>query len=349
MRFAVPTVVATGVAPVIVLVMVFAGMTPLGEGQAQARPHTVASAPKPTVWAQIVSPHEAEVSHIIMLVSQHYSGMISGYLEEYDEDLSDSDRLRMLRDLFGMIRYAARLAPQRAEVQYWLGVLADDLGDRDLAVSALERYLATTTQEKLEPGAIGRLGRNQFMLGRTRAGIASLRRAIAVHEQQSEPRNLAIFHLAQAHMLDGALPVAIDLLQASLEPTAFGAIGDLRLGLSLAVAYDRDEQLTRAHERLAAIGSMMSGEDLIGLVQQQLPPSSFLSPIDYLYYQAIILELGEALAQARDVWLAYAQAPFDQAPYRARALAHVRALDRLLRAPQAVPTVAPTRRGPSRP
>src|SRR5207237_953504 len=82
------------------------------------------------------------------------------------------------------------------------------------------------------------------------------------------------------------------------------------LALALAVAYDRDEQLSSAFQTLDHMQSALTSSYAAQL-QQSIGTLQFVPAIDQRYWQALFYESAGFLAEARAEWLNYAAGSVD--------------------------------------
>ena len=254
-------------------------------------------------------------------------------------------RERLLADAEGMLRYARRLAPDNLDVLRELALVSDENG-RPGARALLERYLEREAPERAAAEARLRLGRWYARERRWREAVVQLRLALGGRPADARTAATARVLLASIYMQTNRLGEAIELLRGALVGgPGIGYPPDYATPFALAVAYDRDEQITLAHEtleRLAAMGpealSMALGDGQGGRI-------SLVPPEERHYFAALQYEVLGLLVEARAEWQAYLR--WEQAPYRARARQHLAAVDRLLReqgsgrAPVAAPPPSP--------
>jgi hypothetical protein len=281
----------------------------------------------PTFWDRLLAPHAREVGAVLAVVARAREGKEGYRFEPYGSSglwsrAHQIARRQLAADLEGMLRYALGLAPGDREVARALALVLADAGRPD-AEAALTAYLADPTPP---------LGEAQLALGRLlarrgdEAGASRvLRAALAADALDARGRSTATLLLAQLHMLEGRVGAAINLL----EPEARGA-GPL--DLALAVAYDRDEQLSRSRavlDRITAVGP----EALVTVLGE--PLLDFVRPGERLYWSALVLETIGLDADAQVEWTNYAALPDIRFAERARG--HARRLAASLAEPRATP------------
>jgi tetratricopeptide (TPR) repeat protein len=328
------------------------------ERAARARPAPHRPLPGKTgqdFWSWLLDPHEAEVKLILRKVAENRSRASSIEVLPYDYGAQFSParaelRAELLADAEGMLRYALQLAPDNLDLERELALVTDD-NDRPSAQAALERYLADEAAERASPEARVRLARWYARQRRFDDAVAQLRLALGGRPEY-RTRTQAVLLLSSVLMHTGHLSDAIDLLRGHVASAGFGYYGWEPLTLfALAVAYDRDEQITQAHDVLTRIVSQGNGNDQLMNVLHDgnIPPNRnpLLPPIERHYFAALQYEALGFLPEARAEWQAYAR---DQdAPYRERAAAHIARIDHLLDAHRATsrprPAPPPARRG----
>jgi tetratricopeptide (TPR) repeat protein len=272
-------------------------------------------------WDDIVDPHGDEVRQIVEKATQ--AELQAQNYANYDGDPTGEMRTRLLDDAYGMLRYARRLAPQNADVLLVLGKVADDGGRTHAAIEALEAYLAQATTPV--PEAHQRLGRLYLRTHQLDAAIRHLRMGLVGATSAPTTVYLATA-LTQSGRGDDALQALADALDDQ-HGQFFNADADT-LGLALAVAYDRDEQLSSAFQILDHMQSALT-TSYAAQLQTSIGSLQFVPAIDQRYWQALFYESNGLLAEARAEWLNYAAGGPD-ARWKDRALAHVAAIDKLL-------------------
>jgi hypothetical protein len=94
---------------------------------------------------------------------------------------------------------------------------------------------------------------------------------------------------------------------------------------ALAVAYDRDEQITRAFEQLDRLQNSLQ-TSYISSMQSYIDQMDPAPSAEVHYYRGLLYESGGYFDEARAEWVLYADS---EARYRDRALAHVAAIDKI--------------------
>lgn len=302
----------------------------LAAGQVEARPPR--QEPRDdgtsTLWRDVIEPHGGQVA---ALLSRARAAMTK--LGE-PGDATAERRQRLADDAYGMLRYAHKLSPDNTDVLGLLGRAADELGKTRQAIDALEACVRLQGPERAGAEVTGRLGTIYLRLGRLDDAIRWLRHAqgpIAV----SNNAEVAV-HLATALAARGEMSDAIDVLSNALpaQTTSYYTDAVTLVSFALAVHYDRDEQRGAAFEVLDRMQAALQ-QELGPFVERSLAEIRFAPAEDEYYYQALLYEALGAYAEARLEWSLYAAVP--DAPWRSRALEHVRALDALRAAPPASP------------
>lgn len=284
------------------------------------------------VWARALAPHAPEIDAVLVAARQNRSRATTDFAR-YDHTGFDrgrtANRRALLADSVTMLEYGLSLSPDDPALLRELGFAAGELGQADRARRVLERFVDLEARDRV-PGEVRlRLARLDASAGRWDDASRQLRLALGGRfEDELRQRSHAVLTLALVLMHQDRLADAIDLLRARLStPLRYSYGESIMLQFALAVAYDRDEQITRAHETLEHVKTL--GDDSLGaaLVDSASQPLQFWPAIDRHYFAALQYEAMGHLAEARHEWRAYAAA--EGARYRDRALAHVAAIDRL--------------------
>jgi tetratricopeptide (TPR) repeat protein len=293
----------------------------LASGHAQAKP-TVPPAPREDAsatdfWREVIEPHSATVTAI---VARARSALDK--LDGPDAERAVDRRVRALGDAYGMLRYARKLAPENPEVLGLLGTTADELGKTRQALEALEACVRIQGPERAGGGVTGRLGMIYLRMGRLDDAIRWLRYAQGPIAADTA---VAAIHLATALAARGQMPDALDVLSNAL-PVHTNYFTDpvTLVSFALAVHYDRDEQRGAAFEVLDKMQATLQ-QELGPLTLRALSAMRFAPPEDHYYYQALLYETLGDYTEARAEWALYAA--IDDAPWRRRALEHVKAID----------------------
>jgi Tetratricopeptide repeat len=281
----------------------------------------VARADQRDTWAEIVDPHGDEIRQILEKTNQAWAQALN--YANYDGDPTGELRIKLMDDAFGMLRYARRLAPHNPDVLLALGRVADDGGRAGAAIDALDAYLRESPQPL--PEAHQRLGKLHLRLRHYDLAIRHLRQGLA----GGGATVATIIYLASALTAAGRGDDATQLLADAVQAQGgqYWNVEVDTLALALAVAYDRDEQLSSAFQTLDHMQSSLNGSYPAQL-QQSIGSIQFVPAIDQRYWQALFYESAGFLAEARAEWLNYAAGGAD-ARWKDRALAHVAGIDKL--------------------
>ncbi len=276
-------------------------------------------------WGWLLDPHKAEVDGILRLAVENWIQAANDAVD-YEAGTRSPGRAerrrRALVDAEGMLKYALKLSPGRTDVLRQLALVQDE-NDQPGAQKTLERYLAAEIPDRVSAEPRVRLARWYARQRRYGDAIVQLRLALGSPVTELGLRAQALHLYATILMHSDRLAEAIDLLQsaASSNPTP-------QTVFALAVAYDRDEQITRALETLESLRAMNTTPFADVLLQPERGRQVvFVPPWERHYYAALQFELLGYLPEARSEWQAYIRC--DQAPYRERARQHLVLVDRL--------------------
>jgi len=304
----------------------------MGASPSWAKPSDRAGPPPATdFWREVIEPHAEQVRRLVDNARQQISyaeGVITG-------EVDPIRRMRAYRAAYAMMMRARRLSPHSLDVLAMLGISADEIGKTREAVDAFRGYLAITTEDKANAEITGRLGAIYLRLGDAETALHYLRLAHA-----GAPSGATLVHLADALVMQGDRNEAIDVLVNALPPAAQYFTNDMTLvAFALAVAYDRDD---RRHDAFAVLDRLKSQQvqSYAPQVQLVLAQMRFAPAADRHYYQALLFESIEAYIEARAEWATYAAC--GDSPWRARALEHVAAIDKLRRTKPAIDRNAST-------
>ncbi len=271
-------------------------------------------------WDWVSDPNSREITAVM----QHVEQILGLTRDEPLDGPGGAAARTLLEDAYGMLRYARSLEPDRYDVLFSLAEVADLLGRTDVAIGALEHGLATAPEEHQTYDARLRLGLLYAERGDLDRAATQLRAAI----NEAPPGMLtyarALPALAGVYMEQGRLDRAIDALEASDRTTVRLFDGNLMIPLSLAVAYDRDDQRSRAYAVLAKLTQAdRMIERLLRSSRGGLGAVRFVDPRERHYYIALLCEATGMLDEARAEWLTYAAAS-PHSRYAARARIHAR-------------------------
>jgi len=275
-------------------------------------------------WQAIAEPHADQVRALVERAGRLMTDA-SSFLYA-DQDPTGAGRVRRLDEAYRLLRRARELSPANPDVLCALGRAADESGRTAAAVEAFIACLERQTTAAAEIHL--RLGTLYLRQGDRDAAVQHLRTAEAT--RNAYVAAAAVVHLAALLEDTGRTGQAIAALEGFATPVASGyGNGDVTLvAFALAVAYDRDEQLTSAWHALdrlqSGLGGGYGGQVLTAMAALRLVPA-----VDVHYWQALLYESLGKLTEARAEWLHYA-AGGEAARFRDRALAHVAGIDRLL-------------------
>ena len=291
-------------------------------------PNAIAgSVPDPNAgfWRDILEPHSEQVHHLLAVARNMQQQADSAQYGDYDP--TGEQRARYYVQIFGIMRYAHRLAPENLEVMRLLGEAADQLGRTRQALDVLEAAVRLVGPERAGPEITGRLGGIYLRLGRTDDAIRYLRIAQGPVTPANPISAQVVVWLADALAARGELDEAIDVLSTSLPQNVPFYSNEVALvGFALAVQYDRDDQRGAAFEMLDRMENALQAQTFAGQVQNGLAFMRWAPPEDQHYYQALLYETMGHYTEARAEWALYAAA--GDLPFRARALEHIAAIDK---------------------
>jgi tetratricopeptide (TPR) repeat protein len=314
---------------------------------ALARPAAADDANKDSnFWEQLITPNKKEVELILRHVTElqttatqygygyGYGGTVDYGIDNHTSEEQRNQRLRRLEDAFGMLRYARReLDPSHPKVLYELGRAADEIERYDDALDALAAFLevADASRDSYRIGeAHLRIGRIHARYGDWDEAIDSFREALV--RPSGTLQTTVMLFLGGAYMQADRLDDAIDILSQAASGSPYAAYTGSQAPLfALAVAYDRDEQITRSHEVLEKVRVMDPNFSyVLGYPDYNFSTEPLMVPPHELhYFRGLRFEATGMLDEARVEWLAYARAEDEGSRFRSRALEHVEAIDEL--------------------
>ncbi len=288
-------------------------------------PAPAARPPSDEFWREVVAPHGDEIAEI--LTSSRTGFQQATQYVMYDYDPTGENRAKLLDEVYGHLRYARRLDPTQQEVLKLLGEVAEESGRANAAIEALNAFVAQLGPDELTPVDVEyRLGRAYMRLGRWDDAIRHLRGAMS-QTAASGPGVLGTAYLGNALMGSGQVADAIDALSPQRSnPNIWGADA-MAAVFTLAVALDRDEQISRTFELLENVQNQLQ-QQYPSTTHQALLQLTFVPAYDQHYFLGLFYESLGYFQEARTEWLLYAQV--EDAPYRGRAKDHVEAIDTLL-------------------
>lgn len=280
-------------------------------------------------WRDMLSPHKDEVDMIVLKARQAINTADMALYSDYDP--TGLERTRFYREVYGMLKYARKLAPDNLEVLRLLGQCADEHGKTREAMEAMQAAIDIAGTEKAGIDATGRLGIIYLRLGKLDDAIRYLRAAQLPVTAGQPLTAQVVVHLSHALALRGQMTEAIDVLANNIPAQVQYYPNELALvSFALAVQYDRDEQRGAAFDILDKMENTLQGQ-LGAMVQNVLSGMRFAPAEDRHYYYGLLYEAAGHYTEARAEWALYAAA--GNAPYRRRALEHIAAIDALRRAP----------------
>jgi tetratricopeptide (TPR) repeat protein len=304
-------------------------------GATAARAEVEAPPPQPPAdpdrgnfWRDMIAPHKDEIDMILLKARQAISTADMALYSDYDP--TGLERARFYREVYGMLKYARKLAPDNLEVLRLLGQTADEHGRTREAIEALQVAVHIAGIEDAGIDVTGRLGIIYLRLGKLDEAIRYLRAAQQpVLAGQPLTAYVAV-HLSNALAARGQMTEAIDVLANNIPAQVQYYANELTLvSFALAVQYDRDEQRGAAFDVLDRMQTVLQGQ-LGAMVQNVLAGMRFAPAEDRHYYYGLLYEAAGHYTEARAEWALYASVI--DAPYRRRALEHIKAIDALRRA-----------------
>lgn len=284
-------------------------------------------APTDEFWREVVAPHGDEIQEILTSSRTGYQNVLQYAM--YDYDPTGENRAKLLDELYGHLRYARRLDPTQEDVLMLLGQIAEESGRASAAIEVLNAYVSQLDpDDSIPPEVDYRLGRAYMRLGRWDDAARHLRASMS-QGGGNGPGTLSIAYLGSALMASGQLADAIDLLSPSRTNPNLWSADAMATVFTLAVAYDRDEQISNAFELLLMVQNMLQ-QSYVQTTHTALLQLVFVPAYDQHYYLGLFYESLGYFQEARTEWLLYASV--EDAPYRGRALDHVEAIDTLLAA-----------------
>lgn len=278
-------------------------------------------APEPTFWEWLADP----AAHDVAVIIEKTANVVQSLEEPGRGEVGPE----LLSDVYGMLRYGLRRSPDNAELLLAMGVVADAVGEPREALAAVERFTRAAPDHYRIGDAWVRAGYLRARFGDDARARDAFQHAIMRPQPRNSLRDEALIGLAWLHLRGGYAVRAIDLLSsAAAGPLA--AYDNPLPQLVLAIALDRDGQITRAHQ---VIADLTKSRPLIELVTEHshtLAALRYLDPLDRHYVTAFVYEVAGMLEDALPEWQLYARAA--DTPYRGRARAHARDIAALLQA-----------------
>ncbi len=274
-------------------------------------------------WRDVTEPHKAEIDDILVKAGAAIGRGEANFITEYDP--TGEGRQKLYREVFGMLRYARRLAPDRLEVLKLYAQAADAIGKTREAMDALHAVIDLVGPEKAGADTTGRLGAIYVRLGQLDDAVRYLRMAQGpIVPGQPETARILV-NLSTALALRGQTTDAIDVLADAMPAAPAYYSNEYQLAtFALAVAYDRDDQRSAAVEQLERLRAGLQ-EQWGLMVAAAIAAFRFSRAEDQQYYRALLLEATDNYADARTEWAIYAAS---HGPYARRALEHITAIDK---------------------
>jgi tetratricopeptide (TPR) repeat protein len=317
------------VRPVVVLVslaLALPAQARLVPGEEPGEPH------RPSFWARVKSPHIVEITRLTREASLLRYQVANQYYEAHTQPI----RRQVLRDALARYERAAALDPDRPELRLEAGHTAFEALEWERALGHYRAYRERSEVDRLVVDYD--LGECLVRLGRFTEAVEHLEGLVDRIDGLERGRYLELY--GYALMALGRLDDAVDALERGVELTSpqmqWGGFYDL-VGLAiLAVAYDRDEQLGRAHDALDQLRAI--DPQFYFLVQALPPPASslpsqrlgvpFSPPADEHYFLGLVFEAQGRYAEAAAEWRSYLDSMTPT--YAARAREHLRQADHAL-------------------
>jgi tetratricopeptide (TPR) repeat protein len=300
-------------------VLVVGGLA-IGPGHAGAAPKRDGDAhDHGEFWSDVVSPHHDEVSAIKV--------QLRDALAVIAADWSPEHRERVLTDATRLARHARQLDGGDVEVIYYLGALADEGGRSIEAMRALSEASQRLPRGAVRSDALLRLGKIALRRGKPTEAIVPLRQALG---ERADRRSTTVAAVYLAHALDdaGLTADAIDVLRPRVEAASGNwDVEEALEWLTLAILYDRDEQVSLAFDLVVRAQTALTGS-----YAERMEAGLALAPpvpaAEIHYARGFLYETAGFVHEARAEWAAYTRLPSASAPSRARA--HLETLDRIL-------------------
>ncbi|MCG8418501.1 MAG: hypothetical protein MJE77_11215 [Proteobacteria bacterium] len=278
-----------------------------------------------SLWQRLATPHAQEIQVILTHGRTLYERALGPTYHPDDEDL----RRRLLADAHGMLRHARKLAPHNLEVIELLAYVDDASGNVGDALTGYRTYVAGKKADRIPLGLCLKFGALLARAEQSAEAIDRLRQCADVplplrDEDSRQKQSQALLLLSMLYIHSDQIDEGIDVLLRRSE-----SMSDSTVYFALAVAYDKDEQVTRAYEILdRKLGAM--AEDLIfSTVAERLLEQTFAPAVERHYYFALLYESRGLFPEARHEWHTYVRSG-ERARFRKRAQKHIRAIDDLV-------------------
>jgi hypothetical protein len=286
---------------------------------------------KASFWERVQSPHLDEIRRLVGEALYLRQNVATQYWDQY----LLPTRRRVLRDALERYEKALALDPRRLDLRLDAAHTALEAGEYERAAGHYLAYREKTSENALL--VTYDLAEAYARLGRWGDTIEELEPVADDPSNYERARFLTL--LGQGYMAKGRLDDAIDALERSVVafPQQYGSTDQLALAL-LAVAYDRDEQLGRAHEMIDQLRAI--DPQFYVLMQQQpvtaqTAPSQrsyivYGPPSERHYVLGLFYEAQGRAADAAASWRAYLDSA--EPGFARRAQEHLRAAEKQLAA-----------------
>jgi tetratricopeptide (TPR) repeat protein len=279
-------------------------------------------------WRDVSEPHGVEIDDILMKANAAVNRGEATFIAETDP--TGEGRQKLFHELFGMLRYARRLAPGHLAVLQLYAQTADAIGKTREAMDALHAAIDLVGPDKAGPSITGQLGAIYLRLGQLDDAVHYLRMAQGPVLPGAPNTARVLVNLSTALALRGQTTDAFDVLADSMPTAPSYYYNEYQLvTFALAVAYDRDDQRSAAVAQLEQLRSNL--HDQWGpMVTAAIASFRFSPAEDQQYYRALLLEATDNYVDARAEWALYAAG---RGTYARRALEHIAAIDKRPRTP----------------
>jgi tetratricopeptide (TPR) repeat protein len=276
-------------------------------------------------WERVKSPHIEEITRLKRDAEVLRTQVANSY---WDPHMMPARRM-VLRDALRRYERALELDPTRLDLRLEAAHTAFEAAEHGRAV---EHYL-TYREQKGEIDALARynLAESYLRLRQFDDAAAELEGGLDSGVVASYDKGRYLMLLGYVHMSANRLDEATDALERAAQQgnPQYGGGNDYLMLAMLAVAYDRDEQMVRAHEAIDALRAIDPGFGYLFYAQPVMaavPPSQrayvpFSPASDRHYWLGVVHEAQGRYPEAAASWRAYLAA--DSPTYAARAQAHL--------------------------
>lgn len=285
---------------------------------AQPRP------PEIEYWEAVVTPHAARIARL-----RNEGAQLRQRAGQFYEPQMTAERAKIHAQMVDKYRAAAELAPDKADVVREYADAAFEASDFDSAVAAYNRA------RELSPDKATGIDRNlawaYLKLLRFEDAVTTLERALGDEVVSGYERAAMLGILGYTYMAQGRLEDAIDAYTRAMLSNqqtrygygGYGGYGDYITLTGLAVAYDRDEQVSRAQELMEQVRT--ADPNFTHVIPQQYSYGSqipFSPPSDKHYWIALCYEAKKEWSAAAIEWRAYIDSA--EPTYKRRAEEHLK-------------------------